>query len=146
MSISLHLFNKPVLIADFLDEFELLLAPVLVFLLVKKIGLQHVICCRIFADRCHALAQQLHASHLNGEVGFDILQRVANQLASRVFLDFRTAAEVDDTVDELLHPFHLLVVMSNVFLAELVKAFLLENLTLYLVYECAFREACYEEL
>ena len=70
----------------------------------------------------------------------------AEQFASLVFLHLRAASEVDDAVDEFLHPFHLLGEVADVLLSELFKAFRLEDLSLYLVYECTFREASHEEL
>ena len=133
----LHLHDQPVLCANLLNHLDCALTPVEIFFLVSQIGFQNVEGEIVLAYRTHALAQQLHTRLLNLQVLLDVLNGVVAQRASLVLLHLHLAAQVEDAVDELLYPFHLLRVVADVLLAQLREALSLENLSLYLVYECA---------
>lgn len=126
----LQLLDQPVLLADHLSHLHLLLAPVEVFLLVGEVSLQQVVSSRIATDISNAIVEHIYAFLLDVEVCLDIVQRSLYNLAALAVLNLHVATEIEDAGHELLHPLHLLLIVTGVFLTELLEAERLEILAL----------------
>ena len=142
----LHLLNQPVLVTDLLDEVELGLAPVHVFLFVLKVFLHDVEGGNVFADFVHAFAKELNAVNGDLMVEFDVFARIADELAFGTHFMFQLTAEVKEATDELVDPAHFLIVMAHVFGTEFLKALASEDLTLQFVAESLIGKVGYEKL
>ena len=138
--------HKPVLHADFLNQVELLLAPVEVLFLVGEIGLGEIVGGGVAAECGHHLVKRFDAFALDAEVFLDVGFGILNELALLFELHLRYAAEVEHAVGVLLHPFHLLSVMVDVLLSEFLKTLRFEELTLHFVDESALGKTVHNEL
>jgi len=113
----LKLLDEPVLITDLIDEVELGLTPVLVFFLVLEVGFEEVEGGDVVGDFSHALAEELDAGDGDLKVCLDVFARVVDELFGFAGLVLELAAEVEETADELVHPAHFLVMVSEILLA-----------------------------
>ena len=93
----------------------MLLAPVHVLFLVLQIFLHHVEGGEIVLDAVHALAQQLDAVNRHLVVGLQEFDGILVQLLGRHSLLFQFAAQIEQTVDELVHKALLLFSVLQIF-------------------------------
>jgi hypothetical protein len=140
----LHLFDKPVLVTDFLDEVELGLAPVHVFLFVLEVFLHDVEGGDVFAKVVHAFAEEVDAVNGDLMVEFDVFARVVDEFAFGARFVLQLTAEVEEATDEFVDPTHFLVVVTHVFGTEFLKALVGEDLALQFVAESLVGEIGYE--
>ena len=140
----LHLLHQPVLVTNLLDEIELGLAPVHVFLFVFEVFLHDVEGGDIFADFVHALAEEFDAIDRDLMVAFDVFAGVGEEFAFGTHFVFQLTAEVEEATDELVDPAHFLVVVPHVFGAEFLKALVGKDLALQFVAESLIGKVGYE--
>jgi len=93
------LSDEPVLVADLLDEVELLGAPIHVLLFILQVFLHDVEGGDVFAEVVHALAEQFDAVDGDLQVALDVLARIGEELAFGAVLVLQLAAEVEDAAD-----------------------------------------------
>jgi len=132
------------LIADLLDEVELLGAPIHVLLFILQVFLHDVEGGDVFAEVVHALAEQFDAVDGDLQVALDVLARVLEELAFGAVLVFQLATEVEQTADKFVDPAHFLFIVARIFGTKFLKALVGEDLALQFMAESLIRKVGYK--